>query len=94
MPHICRACGLPLVQADCLVAEGDRWRVALRCPSCGWSARELFDAPTMGRFDEEFERGTEELMATLAVVTTHNMHDYLDRFAAALASDAILPGDF
>jgi hypothetical protein len=82
------------VQADWLAAVGDAWRVSLRCPSCGWNAKELLDAATLERFDEELERGTEQLMATLAAVTTHNMRDYLDRFAAALESDAILPGDF
>jgi hypothetical protein len=94
MPHVCRACGLPLVQADSLVAEGQGWRVALRCPSCAWSAVEVFDAPTLERLDEEIERGMEELMAALARLTEDNMRDYLDRFATALASDAILPSDF
>jgi hypothetical protein len=77
-----------------LAAEGRRWRVSLRCPSCGWSSEQLFDALTLERLDEALERGMEELMVELDRLTEHNMREYVDRFATALASDAILPSDF
>jgi hypothetical protein len=66
----------------------------LRCPNCGWAGEELLDQETADRFDDEIERGTDHLLALLAVVTELNMREYADRFAAALQADAILPEDF
>jgi hypothetical protein len=91
---VCPACELPLVQPVRLVAEGAAWRVALRCPSCGWASEEMLDDVTLEHLDAELDRGTEQLMAALACLTEANMREYLERFATALASDAILPSDF
>ncbi len=93
-PHLCRACGLPFVQADGLAAEDSAWRVVLRCPSCGWESEEVLDDVALERLDEELDRGMEQLMGALARLTESNMREYLDLFSAALASDAILPIDF
>jgi hypothetical protein len=49
---------------------------------------------TLERLDEELDRGTDQLIEALARLTERNMRDYLDRFATALAYDAILPSDF
>jgi hypothetical protein len=82
------------VQAHGLTTEDPGWRVLLRCPSCGWQSEEVLDAVALDRLDEELDRGTEQLMDALARLTEQNMREYLDRFATALASDAILPSDF
>ncbi len=93
-PHVCQGCRLPLVQPQRVVAERARWRVYLRCPSCGWTAEELMDELALKRLDEELERGTQELIVAMRHVTDVNMRDYVTRFATALAADAIVPADF
>lgn len=90
----CRACRQPFLQPEDLAAEGRGWRVVLRCANCGWARRELLDDVTLERLDEELDRGTDQLIEALARLTERNMRDYLDRFATALAYDAILPSDF
>jgi hypothetical protein len=93
-PHVCRCCRLPLVQPQRVVAEQSNWRVYLRCPSCRWTAEELLDDEALRLFDEELERGTQELIAAMHEVTESNMREYVSRFVAALRADAIVPGDF
>jgi hypothetical protein len=93
-PHVCRECRLPLVQPDDVTAEGTVWRVSLRCPSCGWAAEELLDEGALRRFDEELDRGTEELVLAARQATEQNMREYTNLFVAALAADALLPADF
>jgi hypothetical protein len=93
-PHVCRGCTLPLVQPQRVVAERSSWRVYLRCPSCGWTAEELLDELALKRLDEELERGTQQLIVAMRRATDLNMREYVTRFAAALAADAIVPADF
>ena len=45
-------------------------------------------------FDEELDRGMEELAADLGRLARANMADDVDRFVAALNADAIQPMDF
>jgi hypothetical protein len=92
--HVCGGCRLPLLQAVRVEAELQWWRVFLRCPSCWWTAEEVLDDVALQRLDEELDRGTEELIASMRRVTDINMREYVARFTAALAADAILPADF
>lgn len=46
------------------------------------------------RYDVELDRGGQELIEDLQGLTRANMEEEADRFAAALASDSILPEDF
>jgi hypothetical protein len=92
--HVCRGCGLPLVQPERVEAERLRWRVYLRCPSCDWTAEELLDDEALQRLDDELERGTEQLIVAMHEATERNMREYAARFVSALAADAILPADF
>lgn len=93
-PHVCRGCRLPLVQPQRVVAERSSWRVYLRCPSCGWTAEELLDEEALRLFDEELERGTQELVVAMREVTDANMRAYVSLFVSALRADAIVPADF
>jgi hypothetical protein len=68
--------------------------VWLRCPSCGWSGEVLLDQDQMNRLDEELDEGFARLAAALEWITRLNMQEYLGRFRAALAADAIAPEDF
>lgn len=93
-PHICSACGLPLLQPESSRPEGRGWRVVLRCPNCEWIAEQTLDQAGLDRFDEEFAKGLADLTAALDHITELNMRAYAHRFTAALAKDAILPQDF
>jgi hypothetical protein len=46
------------------------------------------------RYDMELDRGGQELIEDLQALTRANMAEEVDRSAAALASDSILPEDF
>jgi hypothetical protein len=70
------------------------WQVELRCPECEWWGRGSFSQNEVDRFDEELDRGGEELIEDLRALTRANMQDEADRFAKALASNTILPEDF
>lgn len=94
-PQLCPGCHSELVYPVAWTAAGaDRWRVELRCPNCERTASALLDAEVAERFDEELERGAETLMGDLARLSEANMLEDLERFAAALRADAILPVDF
>ena len=66
----------------------------LRCPNCEWSTVGLYDQETVDRFDEKLDYGTEALVRDLKRLTRANMEEEVERFACALASDAIWPMDF
>jgi hypothetical protein len=93
-PHVCAACALSLVQVEGVVREGRSWRVVLHCPNCGFEAEDLLDQETLDRFEEELDRGYEELALALRHLTHLNMVEYAERFAAALVANVILPEDF
>jgi hypothetical protein len=92
--HVCRLCTLPLVQPQDAERTGSAWLVQLYCPSCGWSGEELLDQGQMDHLDEALDDGFASLAAALAQVTRANMQEYVERFTAALAAEAVLPEDF
>jgi hypothetical protein len=84
-----------MVQPAQWFEEGNgHWHVDLRCPDCEWWGRGSFSQSEVDRFDEELDRGGEELVEDLRALTRANMEDEAERFAKALASDTILPEDF
>jgi hypothetical protein len=93
-PNVCRACERPLLQSELALQDGDRWRVLLSCPNCGWSGTRLFDDEGLDRLERELDAGLEEIAQALERVTERNMRECHDSFAAALAAGAILPEDF
>ena len=93
-PHICTACAQPFVGAEFGVQEGTRWRVFLRCESCGWSGHELLDERALERLERELDAERQQISHELKRLTQRNMREYLDRFVTALMADAILPEDF
>ena len=92
--HVCRFCTLPLVQPQDAERTGRDWQVELYCPSCEWSGEALLDQGQMDALDEAVDDGFALLAAALAQVTQANMQEYVERFTAALAADAVLPEDF
>jgi hypothetical protein len=93
--HVCPECAKELVYPVRWEEESPAdWNVELRCPNCEWMTVDLFDQETVDRFDEQLDRGTEAVLRDLKHLTRANMEDELERFASALASDAIWPMDF
>jgi hypothetical protein len=93
--HICPECDRDLVYpVDWDEASTTHWEVVLRCPNCEWTEVGKFDQPTVDRFDETLDLGTEALVKDLRRLVQANMEAEAERFAAALNANAILPEDF
>jgi hypothetical protein len=93
--HVCPECSSVLVQPVNWFEQAEgQWSVELRCPECDWWGRDSFSQSDVDTYDEELDRGGQELIEDLRALTRANMEDEADRFATALASDCILPEDF
>jgi hypothetical protein len=93
--HICPSCSSELVYPTDWAPAGSRhWDVALRCPECEWNGGGRYSQAVVDRLDEALDRGTESVLDDLNVLVRANMEDQIDRFAAALQADQILPEDF
>lgn len=91
----CPDCRWRLVYpADWYSASPTHWHVRLRCPNCEWTCWGLFDQRTVDAFDFALDLGTHELVCDLRRLEHEHMAREADRFAIALAADAILPEDF
>jgi hypothetical protein len=91
----CPACtGTLVYPVDWHEAEGDAWELELRCPSCEWTHRDVYDQDTVERFDAILNDATDELIGTLEEVSRDNLREEIERFVAALDADLILPFDF
>ena len=93
--HLCPCCDRDLVYPVVWdEVSPTHWEVLLRCPNCEWSEVDTFDQPTVDRFDEKLDIGTEILLRDLKRLQHANMEDEIDRFVRAVNADAILPEDF
>lgn len=93
--HLCVNCDSTLVYpVQWEEADERTWSVTLRCPNCEWTEAGVFAQDQCDRFDDELEAGTEALTRDYRQLVTANMVDEVERFAAALHADAILPVDF
>jgi hypothetical protein len=75
-PHICRSCALPFVRLESSVRRGKDWQVVLRCANCGRTDQEVLDEETVDRLQEEIDRGTEQLVELLALVTGRRVREW------------------
>jgi hypothetical protein len=93
--HLCPDCDRTLVYpVEWEEVSPTHWEVLLRCPNCEWNEVGVYDQPTVDRFDDELDRGTETLMRDLKRLTRANMEEEIERFVIALDSGLILPEDF
>jgi hypothetical protein len=93
--HECPSCDRDLVYpVEWEAISSTHWEVLLRCPNCEWSQVGMFDQPTVDRFDEQLDAGTETLVCDLRRMQQANMAEQLEQFVQALRADAILPEDF
>jgi hypothetical protein len=93
--HACAPCGSQLVQPLAWAEAGEgRWELTLECPNCGWTEAGAFEREQIERLEEHLDDGLAEMLDDLQRLTQANMTGELDRFAAALQADLILPEDF
>lgn len=93
--HVCQSCPSELVYPVAWEEAGaGAWSVVLRCPECEHVREGVFPQEAVDAFDERLDAGTDALASDLRRLTRANMADALQRFAAALHADAILPEDF
>jgi hypothetical protein len=93
--HVCAECNSELVYPVAWEeADESHWSITLRCPNCEWAEDGVYAQDHCDRFDDELERGTDALTRDYKRLMTANLAEEIDRFAAALGSDAILPEDF
>lgn len=93
--HVCDNCRSTLVYpTEWDEAGPDHWRVELRCPNCEWYGEGIYDQETVEAFDDVLDQGIDVLLSDYRALVNSNMEDEIDRFAAALEADAILPSDF
>ncbi len=93
--HVCPECCSPLVQPV-------RWREAsrglcaltLHCPNCYWMTDGLFSRQQVNHLEEQLDHGLTEMLSDLRRLADANLAEEIDRFAAALQAELILPEDF
>ena len=93
--HICVECASELVYPiEWEEADGENWRVSLRCPNCEWTGTGVYSQHLVDDFDEALDEGTEQLVCDLKQLMHANMTEEIDRFVTALDAEALLPEDF
>jgi hypothetical protein len=93
--HVCQDCESELVQpVEWRATTDDRWELMLYCPNCDWSCRGIYSHAQVEGLEEHLDLGVEEIVRDLQRLTSANMADEIERFAAALEADLILPEDF
>ena len=93
--HVCPECDSGLVQpVDWAEAPQGLWELVLQCPNCFWLDEGIFDQEQVDALEERLDDGLTEMLSDLRRLTQANMSEEIERFAAALNADLILPEDF
>jgi hypothetical protein len=93
--HVCAECESHLVQPlEWQEARAGFWERTLRGPNCHWSDEGIFSQQQVDQLEEHLDDGLAEMLNDLRRLTQANMAEEIDRFAAALQCDLILPEDF
>lgn len=93
--HICEECHSEFVQpTDWHETTPKNWMVTLSCPNCQHERVGEYSQEIVDELDETLDAGFTTLLAELQELMASNMADEIDRFAAALEVNAILPEDF
>jgi hypothetical protein len=93
--HVCPTCDSHLVQ-PIHWGEGNEgaWEMTLECPNCYWTTEAVFSRREVDHFEEQLDAGLADMLSDLRRLTQANMNEEIERFAAALRVDLILPEDF
>jgi hypothetical protein len=93
--HVCRRCRSELIQpVEWHHAGGDNWEVMLHCPNCGWWNHGRLDGDQLAELEDHLDSGFDDLVHDLKRLRSANLTEEIERFAAALELDLILPEDF
>jgi hypothetical protein len=93
--HVCPVCDSRLVQpTEWSEAPQGYWELTLNCPNCNWTDDGVFDQAQVDDLEERLDEGLTEMLSDLRRLTQSNMNEEIERFAAALNADLILPEDF
>ena len=93
--HVCPECASDLVQPlDWNEAPQGFWELILHCPNCDWLDEGVFDQDQVDALEEKLDDGLTEMLSDLRRLTQSNMAEEIERFAAALQRDLVLPEDF
>ena len=93
--HVCPECASHLVQPlDWNEAPQGFWELILHCPNCDWLDEGVFDQDQVDALEEKLDDGLTEMLSDLRRLTQSNMAEEIERFAAALQRDLVLPEDF
>ncbi len=93
--HVCPSCESALVQPLSWTETPDgRWDLQLECPNCGHSESGTFTPLQIELLEDRLDEGLSEMIADLQRLTQANMTADVERFAAALNTNLILPEDF
>lgn len=93
--HVCPECDSELVQpVEWGRTASERWELTLHCPNCDWSRRDTYDYDQVAELEERLDHGVTAILRDLKRLMGANMADEVERFAAALEADLILPEDF
>jgi hypothetical protein len=93
--HICPQCDSRLVQpVEWAEAPQGFWELLLQCPNCFWLDEGVFDQDQVDALEENLDGGLADMLSDLRRLTHANMAEEIERFAAALHTDLILPEDF
>lgn len=93
--HMCPDCGSHLVQPiEWAEAPRGLWELLLQCPNCFWFQEGVFSQEQVDGLEAQLDDGLTEMLSDLRRLTQANMSEEIERFAAALNADLILPEDF
>ncbi|MGH2842182.1 MAG: hypothetical protein ACRDKL_01160 [Solirubrobacteraceae bacterium] len=93
--HICPGCRSTLVQPlHWAEAVDGLWELTLACPNCGRLESGTFNRVQVEMLEDRLDEGLSEMIGDLQRLTQANMATEVERFAAALAANLILPEDF
>jgi hypothetical protein len=95
--HVCGSCRRPFVVPDAIVSapEGvEGLVVELRCTDCGWTHTGTYPRAAVEALDRALDLAEREIRAALEIFELSDELERIDRFAAALQADLILPEDF
>lgn len=93
--HVCPCCDSELVQPiEWAQVSDERLELTLHCPNCNWTSCGSYRQAQVAQLEDRLDEGVAAILRDLRWLTTANMADEIERFAAALAHDLILPEDF
>jgi len=75
-------------------AGASHWRILLCCPECGWTRTGVFHDDEVAGFDALLERGTDQLVADLALLAAANLEAEIDEFVRRIGAGLITADDF